>query len=125
MSKINLLNHNVGIDQFLATQSNEHIPTAKPMASNSVFEAGLSSHFAMGNIKANLENMLVPNVGDGEILRPDVFNRTINAMATNFSSLPQGENLGEGVKDMMNNVINPLLENKDLLNLYSNLMVAG
>ncbi len=120
MSQINLLNHNVGIQQILDNDIQEHIPNAKALASTMVNKAGLEEYFTMSTSKTNIEKSLSPELGDGENLRPDVFNNTLNSLITEFS-----ENSDPAVNTMLNDVLKPLAENKELLNAYSNLMIGG
>ncbi len=120
MSKIDLFNHSMGIQDFLIPHSQNHIPTAKPLASTGNAEINMVERFNAHDIKAFAERFLSPEVGDGEALRPDIFNRVIK----NFAEKYQGEN-DPDVQVFLNDILKPMIANKELLQAYSNLMLGG
>ncbi len=120
MSKVNLFNHSVGIQDFLLPNVQSHIPSAKPLASTAAKELAVVEHFNLENITASMEKFLAPEVGDGEVLRPDIFNKVI----ADFHDKYQG-NEEPDVKNFLNEIIKPMLANKELLQAYTNLMISG
>ena len=98
----------------------QHMPQARPLASNMLFQAGLEELYRPSNTRSLVEEALCPDVGDGEILRPDVFSANLGRC------LEECETSGNSaLTELAEKELRPLLENKMLLRAYVNLMMGG
>ncbi len=120
MDKVNLFNHNVGIQDFLIPQSQEHIPSAKLLASTATNEISVVEHFNALDLKAITEKFLAPELGDGESLRPDMFNKILTSFALKYENIDDPE-----VQSFVQEIVKPMVANKELLQAYVNLMIGG
>ena len=122
----NLLDPNQGIQNILAPSLagvDGHMPGARPLAANVLREAGLEDLY--GGVSASLagkllEEALCPEVGDGDVLRPDVF----HAQLTGSLEALQGSR-DPAVRAFVRDELRPLLENAELLKAYVGLMIGG
>ncbi len=120
MEKTQLFSTSFGIQGFVKPQTNSNIPTAKPLASTGSNEIATVEHFNNLDLKTISEKFLSPEIGDGECLRPDVFNKTLLNFANKFENSQDAE-----VKAFVDEIVKPVLENKELLQAYRNLMIGG
>ncbi len=120
MSNINLFDSRVGIQNILNESQLDNLPQAKQIAATVVGAAGLGDVYTPKDLRKLVENVVCPNVGDGEILKPYNFSRVLTACANELknSSDPQ-------VQTFLKDVLYPLIENEELLHTYSGLMIGG
>lgn len=121
MSSINsILNSNAGIQDILDMQGNDALPEARQIAASVLRDASFEDVYTAKNYTALVENLLCPEVGDGEILRPDIFAYTLETCAETLKS-----STDKDVQAFLQNDLYPLMENKDLLRVYTGLMIGG
>lgn len=119
-ASINLLDPSLGIQHVMDIRQGEALPTARPLASSVLREAGLEELYAPSNARHLVEQALCPDVGDGEMLRPEVFSAQITSC---IEALQQSDD--PAVRELIEQDLAPLLENKELLNAYTGLMIGG
>lgn len=120
LSPINLLDPNLGIQTVMEPGGSDHMPGARPLAANVLSEPGLEDLYSASTAEKLLERALCPPVGDGDLLRPDVF----------AANLAGGLEALEGSRDpavraFVRGELRPMLEDAELLKAYVGLMVAG
>lgn len=122
MSRITgLFDANLGIQSVMESPLGESgMPQARPLASNLLREAGLEELYNPTTAQGLVHNALCPDVGDGEILRPDIFSANIKKC---FASLSMSKD--PAVRDFIRSDLTPLIENTQLLQAYTGLMVGG
>ncbi|NCD25267.1 MAG: type III secretion protein, partial [Deltaproteobacteria bacterium] len=96
------------------------LPTARPLASSVLREAGLEELYSVSNAARLVEQTLCPEVGDGELLRPEVFAASLR----DCFMILQGSD-DPAVQEFLRNDLRLLLENRDLLQAYTGLMIGG
>lgn len=118
----NLLNPSLGIQNVLdmPVTGQTGMPHARQIASNVLREAGLEELYAPSNAAQVTENALCPDVGDGDVLRPEVFAANLRGCAEAMQ-----DSGSPAVRQMLREDLNPLLENNDLLKAYMGLMIGG
>lgn len=117
---LNILDPSLGIQNILEQRDTKHMPGARPMAATVLREPGLEDLYTTGNAEKILESALCPQVGDGEILRPDVFSAQLRSCLDNMESNDDPE-----VQSFVSHELRPMLEDSQLLQAYIGLMVAG
>lgn len=121
MVKINLFDASLGIQNVMdSPAASQGIPTARPLASNVLREAGLEELYFPSNARHLLEEALCPGAGDGDLLRPDVF--SANLAACRDALRDSGD---PAVRVLIEDELGPLLENQSLLRAYTGLMIGG
>ncbi|ADP88343.1 type III secretion apparatus assembly protein SctX [Nitratidesulfovibrio vulgaris] len=103
------------VETFRAT-----MPQARPLAASVLHEAGLEELFAPQNARRLVEQALCPPVGDGEMLRPDVFGANLR-QCLDALSLERSP----AVRDFVRNDLAALIDDTELLRAYTGLMVGG
>ena len=119
---IDVFNPSLGIQTVMDMPevAGQHMPQARPLASNMLFQAGLEELYRPSNARSLVETALCPEVGDGEMLRPDVFSANLGGC------LEKCEASGNpALVELAEKELRPLLENKMLLRAYVNLMMGG
>lgn len=119
----NLLDSSLGIQDILDTQrfsENAQLPRARPLAASVLREAGLEELYSPLNAGRLVEHALCPDVGDGELLRPEVFAAHLREC---FMTLKDNGN--PAVRAFLDTDLRLLLENRDLLQAYAGLMIGG
>ena len=119
---IDVFNPSLGIQTLMDTpeMTGQHMPQARPLASNMLFQAGLEELYRPSNARSLVEEALCPEVGDGEILCPDVFSDNLGGC---LEECETSEN--PILTELAEKELRPLLENKMLLRAYVNLMMGG
>lgn len=117
---INLLDPSLGIQAIMEQQTSDPLPFARPLASSVLNEAGLEGLYAPSNSARIVEAALCPDVGDGNILRPEIFSAILKTCAATFA-----ESDDPAVRELMDTELHPLMENQELLHAYTNLMIGG
>lgn len=117
---INLLDPSLGIQNVMEQQTNDPLPFARPLASTVLNEAGLEGLYAPSNSARIIEAALCPDVGDGNMLRPEIFSVILKKCAVEFAASDD-----PAVRELMEKELHPLMENQELLHAYTNLMIGG
>lgn len=119
---INLLDPSLGIQNILEQRLPDQsgMLTARPIAASILREAGLEELYSPVNAQRLVEETLCPDVGDGDLLLPDIFGTNLRKCTENLS-----ESKDPAVRDLVEKELKPLLENKTLLNAYTGLMIGG
>lgn len=120
----NILDATIGIQTVMDTPVAYGLPHARPLAQNTPRDAGLEELYAPVNLRTHMENLLCPGVGDGECLRPEIFFPRLAACVEELRALPAHE-LPETARELLENELVPLLENRQLLQSYLGLMIGG
>lgn len=118
----NLLDPSLGIQDILdpGLAPDGQLPRARPLAASVLREAGLEELYSPLNAAKLVEQALCPDVGDGELLRPEVFAANLRE---SFEALKDSQH--PEVRDFLNTDLRLLLENRDLLQAYTGLMIGG
>ncbi len=121
-SSINLLDPSLGIQDILdpGLSVSDQLPQARPLAASVLREAGLEELYSPINAARLVEQALCPAVGDGELLRPEVFAATLREC---FLALQDSDD--PDIQDFLRTDLRLLLENRDLLQAYTGLMIGG
>ncbi len=122
MSKINLLDPSLGIQTVMDSpvSRQDGIPSARQMAANVLREAGLEELYSPNNAEHLVEQLLCPDVGDGDLLRPEVFSANLGACVETLKD-SDDPNIRRAIREDLA----PLLENTELLKAYTGLMIGG
>ena len=115
-----LFDQNFGIQDILQFNTDNHMPTARPLASTVMNEAGLDSLYSPVTASRLLEAMMRPSVGDGDLTRPEIFEKNIQGTLQNLEGIDN-----PAVKNFLNEILTPLVNNTSLLQAYSGLMIQG
>ena len=118
MPSINLLDPSLGIQTIMESPAATRggIPEARPLASNVLREAGLEELYSPSNAHHLVELALCPDAGDG----PEVFSGNL---AGCLEALKDSDD--PAVRALADGELAPLLQNKELLNAYTGLMIGG
>ena len=68
MSRINLLDPSLGIQNVMDMPTESALPRARDMGANALSEPGLEELYAPSNAQRYVESLLCPDVGDGSIV---------------------------------------------------------
>lgn len=120
MSKVNLLDANLGIQSVLHAPDGGRLPEARQLVSTVLRPLGMEALYAPRTLRSTVEQALHPNVGDGEMLRPEEFSASLRRCAHIL-----GDASEESVRRLVREELEPLLENKELLHAYTGLMIGG
>lgn len=122
MSNINILSSSLGIQSVMNTMTTQEqsMPQSRPLATTVIREAALDEIYNPATAESLLQKALCPDVGDGEILQPEVFRANLKASMEDLSM-----SRDPAVRDFIKQDLNPLLENNELLQAYTGLMVGG
>ena len=122
MPRINLLDPSLGIQTVMESPVSEQngIPMARQLAANVLREAGLEELYAPNNAAYLVEQALCPDVGDGDLLRPDVFSSNLGSCVETLKTIDD-----PNVRRTIREDLVPLLENTELLKAYTGLMIGG
>lgn len=114
------MNPSIGIQDLMPMEETNGLPKARELASGMLAESGLDALYGKVNIKTAVENLLCPNVGDGSLVSPEVFNNELERIV---EKLRQSDN--EKIRAMLEEEILPLMQNGILLSAYRGLMIGG
>lgn len=125
MSNLNILNSSLGIQSIMDTMPSQESASngmlhARPLATTVIHEAGLDEVYSPATAESLLQKALCPDVGDGEMLQPEVFRANLKASMEDL-----GLSRDPAVRDFVKQDLAPLLENNELLQAYTGLMVGG
>lgn len=119
--KIGLFDTSIGIQSILANEPDvAGMPSARPLAVNVMAEAGLEDLYLPNNAARQIEAALCPEVGDGKMLRPDIFTASLK---DSLAALQNSRNTD--VRAFVRKDLTPMLEDIILLQAYVGLMVGG
>ncbi len=120
-SNIGIFDTSIGIQSVLMEElGNSSMPAAKPLAANVMAEAGLEELYLPSNAGRMIEAVLCPDVGDGKLLRPDIFTAHLH---DSLEALKDSRNAE--VRAFIRKDLTPMLEDNALLQAYTGLMVGG
>lgn len=122
MSSINLLSSSLGIQSVMNTMTTQDqgMPQARPLATTVISEAALDEIYNPATAESLMQKALCPDVGDGEILQPEVFRANLKASMEDLSM-----SRDPAIRDFVKQDLQSLLENNELLQAYTGLMVGG
>ena len=122
MSSINLLDSSLGIQNVMemSNPSLKGMPEARQIAASVLREAGLEELYSPNNAARHIEQAICPEVGDGDMVRPDAFSRNLQSCAQELEAID-----APVVRQMLREDLLPLLENNELLKAYTGLMIEG
>ncbi len=122
MARINLLDPDLGIQNVLEEPARgASLPQYRQMAANALSEAGLEALYAPSNTARIVEEALCPDVGDGTLVQPAVFSACLARCAEKLS----GKSGSPALRELLEKELDPLLENRELLNTYMGLLIKG
>ncbi|MDD2966850.1 MAG: type III secretion protein [Desulfovibrionaceae bacterium] len=110
----------VGIQSVIASPVATPLPNAQPLAATVVNTGGLEQLYQGGNIADITMNFLCPQVGDGHMVQPEVFFGTMQECAQQLAHSTE-----PALQALVEQELQPLLENKALLQAYVGLMIQG
>lgn len=122
-----ILNPNIGISTVLPAKLEEHLPEVDNF--NTVV-GNINSLATIANFKASLSrdsfeqeiaNTFIPALGFDELLQPAKLNANISSVFTKLAAMNDDANIRRFVREDLT----PLMENKELLQAYTNMMVGG
>ena len=116
----NFLDPSVGISRILDMPEAKGLPRAREMATNVLREAGLEELYQARNARSAAEDLLVPEVGDGRMLSPEVFSNELVEIVRKCSGSTDPD-----IRAMVDRELVPLLQNGELLQVYQGLMIGG
>ena len=118
---IGIFDTSIGIQSVLLDGlDNENMPLARPLASTVMAEAGLEELYLPNNAGRMVEIALCPEVGDGKVLRPDVFSANLQKC---LELLKESKN--PDVRAFVRRDLTPMMEDNSLLQAYVGLMIGG
>jgi type III secretion protein X len=118
---IGIFDTSIGIQSVLLDETgNANMPSARPLAATVMAEAGLEELYLPNNAGRMVEAALCPEVGDGKILRPDVFAANLQ---DSLAALQDSRNAD--VRAFVRKDLVPMLGDTSLLQAYVGLMVGG
>ncbi|MFI3272812.1 MAG: type III secretion protein [Pseudomonadota bacterium] len=125
MSSINILSSSLGIQTVMDSMPSQEglsqgMMQARPLATTVIREAGLEEVYNPATAESLMQKALCPDVGDGEMLQPEVFRANLKASMEDLSL-----SRDPAVRDFVKQDLGPLLENNELLQAYTGLMVGG
>lgn len=85
----NLLNSTIGIQDLLAMPDTPNLPRAKEIASSVLQQTGLENLYNTGNARTAAEALLCPDIGDGRVVTPEIFNAQLVRL---YEKLKQSKN---------------------------------
>lgn len=117
---INLLDPGVGIQNLMPPDERGRMPGARPLASAATTEPGLEALFPGDAAEAAIAEALRPPVGDGSILQPEIFRAELRGSLEALETVRHPD-----VRAFVREELRPLLENTELLNACTGLMIGG
>lgn len=120
MNKVSLLDASMGIQSILDAPDTARLPESRQMVSTVLRPLGIEGLYTPSTLRSTVEAALHPAVGDGEVLRPEEFSSCIRSCATALRHAPEA-----AARELVEKELDPLLENKDLLQAYTGLMIGG
>ena len=118
---IGIFDTSIGIQNVLQDETNNvGMPTAKQLAANLMAGIGLEELYLPKNAALMIEDALLPAVGDGKVLRPDIFAANLRGIQ---SALENSRN--EDIRAFVRKDLAAILEDNALLQAYAGLMVGG
>ncbi|MDY6009936.1 MAG: hypothetical protein SPJ12_02150 [Duodenibacillus sp.] len=115
-----ILNPSIGIQELLSMPEEGRLPQARELASSMLQHTGLEALYGAVNSRTAAESLLCPNVGDGTLVNPAVFQSQLEAI---LEKLRKSDN--PKIRALLEKEIVPLLQNGMLLSAYRGLMLGG
>lgn len=115
-----LWNPTLGIGELLPAAEETTLPRPRGLGASTLTETGLETLFGAVNARSAVETYLCPDVGDGTVVAPEVFEATLGELVR---KLQASEN--PKIKTLCEKELVPLLENSALFSAYRGLMLGG
>ncbi len=123
---IDILNSSIGIGQVLPQAGSEHLPdierfssvgSAADLSAVAAYKAAMGKNgFARTALSA-----FIPQVSSDELLKPAVFNRHLQSAEEKLAAFSQDRS----VRAFVHKDLQPLRENRELLQAFLGMMVEG
>ncbi len=120
MDKMNILSSNIGIQGFVEPKIESNFPSAKQLPSTATHEIAVVEHFNIRDMTALCEKFLTPHVGDGTALNPDKFIKNLSSYVDKNK-----DSNNPVMQTFIKDVAKPIMENKELLYAFTNLLVGA
>lgn len=121
MSIGNIMDPSLGVQGVLEPAAGwAHLPQAKPLATDAVLKTGLADLYRATSFQSRILSSLQPRVNDEAQLRPDVLGKNLRESLSRLSGSHDPQ-----VRRFVRDDLAPLMENKQLLNEYINMLVSG
>ena len=75
-----LLNPSIGIADLLPMPDAAALPEARDLGTNLLQESGLENLFRTANSRSALEALLCPDIGDGSLVSPEIFEADLHVL---------------------------------------------
>lgn len=109
-----------GIQSVLEMPTSGSLPGARPLAVQGLNEANPESLFVPAAMSRLVESALCPNVGDGDITRPEIFNALLRDAVQHFDTMKHPD-----IQAFLDEDLRPLMENHYLQQAYLGLLVGA
>lgn len=121
MSIGNIMDPSLGVQGVLEPAAGlAHLPQAKPLATDAVLKTGLADLYRATSFQSHILSSLQPRVNDEAQLRPAVLGKNLQESLSRLSGSHDPQ-----VRRFVRDDLAPLMENKQLLNEYINMLVSG
>ncbi len=119
-----LFNPSVGIQSLLPMADAEPLPDAREVGASAVGRSTLESLYGPANARARIEHCLAPDIGDGTPVSPEVFARSLRDISKKLEKRLK-KHPDPKLAALLEEELEPLLENDMLLSAYRGLMLGG
>lgn len=115
-----LFNPTIGIQTLMPMPEQEALPAARDVGTSALAQSTLQTLYGPTNAQTRIEGFLCPDVGDGTLVAPEVFQRELRKIAKKLRKSKRPE-----IRSLVENELEPLEENEMLLSAYRGLMLGG
>ena len=119
-SSVNLLNPNIGLGSVLPSPTADHLPKIEQIVVQKESEVKLNELYQGNFFASTALKGLEPKLESNEILQPTNLNRALNGAFETMKGVKDAD-----VRRFIREDLGPLMENKELLNVYLGMMVEG
>lgn len=116
----NLLNTSIGIQSLLQMPDAAGLPNPVDTPASVLSQSGLEKLFGRRNARSSAEELLCPDIGDGRVVSPEVFESHLTAIVAKLQASDNPK-----IKALLENEILPIMQNGMLLSAYRGLMLGG
>ena len=117
----NLLDPNLGLSGLIdRADPSARLPQPRTLVTSVAPETGLADLFKTANLRNTILSGLQPKLDDESLLRPDVLRRNLEAGLEKLQTNRRPE-----ARRFVRDDLAPLLEDRELLRGYVNLMMGG
>ena len=117
MSQINLLNNHIGVSSVLPSANDAHLPELKELSTAKTGTVKLDDLYRGESFNEGIDTSLIPKVGHEELLQPKNFNSAIKRAYEKMSTVKDSD-----VRHFVREDMQPLMDNRELLNAYLGMM---